>query len=158
MQAGTASPPSPRHRVERPATFHLYRMGDDPRFWWRMTRANGRWIARSADAHATATEAFSHLAGIVGGLDELTISLNATEGAGWCWSLVDKAGVAQVMGSLLNDRRIRSVQAAQRFIDLAGNAVFDPRAYVYRRTAPYAQRLPALEIDVPHGLPIAQLE
>lgn len=112
--------------------FQLYRFSGEDAVWWRLVSANGRGLARSAQAYPTVAAARAGLESVLGGAASLELAVRLTGDYRWHWSL-RLAGTPLVEAVGDQDRRVRCVAAGRRFAELAPVALVERDVASFRR-------------------------
>lgn len=119
-------------------TIQIYRFAGVATVRWRMVSANGRGIAQSVDAYDTPGQARGAIDEIRSGAAGLETVVRLTPDYRWHWSL--RRGQELVVEGIGDqDRRVRCVSAATRFLDMLAASTVHDEVVVFRsivRTLP----------------------
>jgi hypothetical protein len=108
--------------------FQLYRCAGGDRVWWRLLSPNGRALGRVGSPLVDLAGCLAAIALVRDHLAELAPCVRLSAGVRWHWTL-SLHDVVVVVGLCDHDRRIRSVEAWRRFVDVAAAAPVDVRVH-----------------------------
>jgi hypothetical protein len=131
-------------RASQPV-FQLYRRAGDDRVWWRLLSPNGRGLGRVGSPLEDLAGCLASIALVRDHLTELAPCVRLSTGVRWHWTL-SLYDVVVVVGLCDHDRRIRSVEAWRRFVEVAAGAPIDVRVHDFVAAAPLDAR------DAPLGV------
>lgn len=124
----------------RPAVhvFQLYRRAGEEQVWWRYISPNGRSVASCVGPLPSLAGARASIDQVVTSAGDGEITVRPTPDHRWRWTL-NLGGEVIARGSGDNDRRLRCLRAAEKFVQTVATAEVDPAVHTFRRRGPVSR-------------------